>query len=55
MWLASSPSFNVAYDKGNAEDLIKYFAAPENHDFGVVKYLRKPIFKLDLSPFPAPS
>ncbi|PLZ86953.1 hypothetical protein CEN45_11875 [Fischerella thermalis CCMEE 5198] len=34
---------------------IKYFAAPENQDLGVVKYLRKPVPKLDLSPFPAPS
>jgi len=33
---------------------IKYFAAPENQDLGVVKYLRKPVSKLDLSPFPAP-
>ena len=47
--------FSVAYDKGNADDPIKYFAAPENQDLGVVKYLRKPVSKLDLSPFPAPS
>lgn len=47
--------FSVAYDKGQAEDPVKYFAAPENQDLGVVKYLRKPVPKLDLSPFPAPS
>jgi hypothetical protein len=47
--------FSVAYDKGIADDPVKYFAAKENQDLGVVKSLRKPISKLDLSPFPAPS
>jgi len=47
--------FSVAYDKGNADDPIKYFAAKENQDLGIVKALRKPVSKLDLSPFPAPS
>jgi hypothetical protein len=47
--------FSVAYDRGKADDPIKYFAAPENQDLGVVKALRKPVSKLDLSPFPAPS
>ncbi|MBD2247447.1 transposase, partial [Nostoc sp. FACHB-888] len=47
--------FSVAYDKGNADDPIKYFAAKENQDLGVVKAIRKPVSKLDLSPFPAPS
>lgn len=47
--------FSVAYDKGKADDPIKYFAAKENQDLGVVKALRKPVSKLDLSPFPAPS
>lgn len=28
--------FSVAYDKGKTEDPIKYFAAPENQDLGVV-------------------
>lgn len=46
--------FSVAYDKGKATDAVKYFAAPENQDLGVVKYLRKPLPKLDLSPFPLP-
>lgn len=47
--------FSVAYDKGKADDPIKYFAASENQDLGVVKSLRKPVYKLDLSPFPAHS
>lgn len=47
--------FSVAHDKGKADDPIKYFAERENQDLGVVKYLRKPVSKLDLSPFPAPS
>ena len=47
--------FSVAYDKGKAEDPVHYFAAKENQDLGVVKALRKPVPKLDLSPFPAPS
>lgn len=47
--------FSVAQERGKADDPIKYFAAPENQDLGVVKYLRKPVSKLDLSPFPAPS
>jgi hypothetical protein len=47
--------FSVAYDKGNADDPVKYFAAKENQDLGVVKALRKPVSKLNLSPFPAPS
>lgn len=51
----NSSNFSVAYDKGNADDPIKYFAAKENQDLGVVKALRKPVSKLDLSPFPAPS
>ena len=46
--------FSVAYDKGKADDPIKYFAARENQDLGVVKYLRRPATKLDLSPFFAP-
>ncbi|MDZ7960791.1 MAG: hypothetical protein RMY34_23410 [Aulosira sp. DedQUE10] len=40
---------------GKTDDPIKYFAASENQDLGVIKYLRKPVTKLDLSPFPAPS
>lgn len=47
--------FSVAHDKGKADDPVKYFAAKENQDLGVVKALRKPVFKLNLSPFPAPS
>ncbi|GAB1538081.1 hypothetical protein NUACC21_07380 [Scytonema sp. NUACC21] len=40
--------FSIANDKGKAHDPIKYFAAPENQDLGVVKYLRKPVSKLDI-------
>ena len=47
--------FSVAYDKGKASDPIKYFAAKENQDLDVVKTIRKPVPKLDLSPFPAPT
>jgi hypothetical protein len=47
--------FSVAQEKGEAEDPVKYFAAKENLDLGVVKSVRKPVSKLDLSPFPAPS
>lgn len=42
--------FSVAYNKGKAEP-IKYFAVKENQYLGVVKALRKPVFKLDLSFF----
>jgi len=31
---------------------VKYFADPKNQDLGVVKLLRKPQPKLDLSPHP---
>lgn len=47
--------FSVAYDKGKASDPVKYFAAKENQDLDVVKTIRKPVPKLDLSPFPAPT
>ncbi|MGB5737545.1 MAG: IS4 family transposase [Thiohalocapsa sp.] len=33
--------FSVAYQNGLATDLVKYFAAPENQDLGVVKRVRK--------------
>jgi hypothetical protein len=44
--------FSVAQKKGLANDLVKYFAAPENQDFGVVKTIRKPNVKLIIAPFP---
>ncbi|MDZ8239294.1 MAG: hypothetical protein RMZ69_19440 [Nostoc sp. ChiQUE01a] len=53
--ISASRHFSVAYDKGKAEDSIQYFVANENQDLGVVKALRKPVSKLDLSPFYAPS
>jgi hypothetical protein len=33
--------FIQAYDKGEATDVVKFLAAPENRDLGVVKRLRK--------------
>lgn len=33
--------FTQAYARGEATDPVKYFAAPENRDLGVVKRLRK--------------
>lgn len=44
--------FSVAYRQGLATDPISYFADPANRDLGIVKRLRKPIARLDLSPFP---
>lgn len=44
--------FSQAYAKGLASDLVAYFAAPQNQDLSVVKTIRKPILRLDLSPYP---
>jgi len=44
--------FSRAYSKGLATNPVSYFADPANQDLGVVKRLRKPISRLDLSPFP---
>jgi hypothetical protein len=44
--------FSVAHQKGLATDPVKYFAAPENQDLGVVKSIRKPNVKLIIAPFP---
>nr|WP_309741264.1 transposase [Chamaesiphon sp. OTE_20_metabat_361] len=44
--------FYVAHHKGLATDPVKYFAAPENQDLGVVKSIRKPFKKLIIDPFP---
>jgi hypothetical protein len=44
--------FSVAHQKGKAIDPVKYFAAPENQDLGIVKQPRKPNVKLIVSPFP---
>ncbi len=33
--------FTQAYKRGEATDPVKYLAAPENRDLGVVKRLRK--------------
>jgi len=44
--------FSVAYQKGLASDLVKYFAAAQNQDLGLVKRRRKPHVRLIISPFP---
>jgi hypothetical protein len=44
--------FYVAHQKGLASDPVKYFAAPENQDLGVVKQQQKPNVKLIVAPFP---
>jgi len=44
--------FIVAYNKGKAKDVIKYFAAPENKDLGIIKSRRKLRQKLIIAPFP---
>ena len=44
--------FSVAHQKGLTDEPIKYFAAPENRDLGVVKSIRKPRIRLIIAPFP---
>lgn len=44
--------FSVAQQKGQATDPIRYFAALENQDLGIVKRQRKPQVKLIIAPFP---
>jgi len=44
--------FYVASQKGLTHDPIKYFAAPENRDLGIVKRRRKLNIKLIIAPFP---
>ena len=44
--------FSVAHQKGIATDPVKYFAARENQDLGIVKQQRKPNIKLIVAPFP---
>lgn len=44
--------FSRAVSLGLASDPVSYFADPANQDLGVVKRLRKPVSRLDLSPFP---
>ena len=43
----------VAHQKGKASDPVKYFAAPENQDLGIVKRRRKKGgARLIIAPFP---
>ena len=44
--------FGVANQKGEATDPVKYFAASENKDLGIVKQKRKNNNKLIVAPFP---
>jgi hypothetical protein len=44
--------FTQARAEGQASDPVKYFVDPHNQDLGVVKVLRKPPIRLDLSPYP---
>ena len=44
--------FYVAHQKGKTTDPVKYFAAPENQDLGIVKRQRKPNVKLIIAPNP---
>ena len=44
--------FGVANQKGQATDPVKYFAASENKDLGIVKQKRKNNTKLIIAPFP---
>jgi DDE family transposase len=44
--------FSRAYSRGLASDPVSYFADPANQDLALLKRLRKPISRLDLSPFP---
>ena len=45
--------FQVAHHQGLASDPVRYFAAPQNRDLGIVKAQRKPHVKLIIAPFPA--
>lgn len=44
--------FYVAHQKGKVTDPVKYFAAPENQNLGIVKRQQKPNVKLIVAPFP---
>ena len=44
--------FGVANQKREATDPVKYFAASENQDLGIVKQKRKNNTKLIVAPFP---
>ncbi len=44
--------FSVAHQKGQVTDPVKYFAAPQNQDLGIIKRQGKPNVKLIVAPFP---
>ena len=45
--------FTQAHHRGQATDPVKYLAAPENQDLGVVKRLRKKSLPDSDTPLPA--
>jgi len=47
--------FIQAYHKGEATDLVKYLAAPENQDLGIVKRLRKKPSPVTADALPQPA
>jgi len=47
-----SLSFFRGLPKRITTDSVKYFAAPENQDLGILKQQRKPRVKLIIAPFP---
>ena len=44
--------FSVAYQKGLASDLVKYFAAEQNQDLGIVKPSMKTSYQASYFSFP---
>ena len=44
--------FYVAHHKDLASDPVKYFAASNNQDLGIIKSIHKPVKKLIIAPFP---
>ncbi len=44
--------FSVAYEKGDTQDPVRYFADPDNRDLGIIKQKRKLNVKLIVAPFP---
>lgn len=44
--------FLVAFGKGLADDVVDYFAHPDNQDLDILKRPRNPPSPIDLRPFP---
>ena len=45
--------FNHAFDRGDSDDPVAYFADTKNKDLGLVKQKRKQEATLNLDPFPS--